>query len=60
MYITLLFRKKFKKFDPPEDVMKYTVNNMTNKFLLKELGFIDSAVTVSIHNGTIYIAHRKN
>lgn len=44
LYFTLSFYwtlyKKYFKFDPTESVMAYTVNNMSNKFKIKQTGHV--------------------
>lgn len=43
MYWTL-FARSFKKFKPNYEVMVYTVNNLTNKYILKQVGSVDGMI----------------
>lgn len=39
-----IFKKYFRKFNPNPEVMKFTVDEMSNKFNLKRLGSIDKVI----------------
>jgi hypothetical protein len=45
-----IFSKYFKTYKPREETMIYTVNNLSNKFILKRLGSVDQLIYYSISN----------
>lgn len=47
MYWTI-FKKYYKKFLPREETMVYTVNNMSNKFILKQVGSVDKFLLYTV------------
>lgn len=44
----VIFTKQFPTFLPREETMMYTINNISNKFKLKQLQSIDELLTVSV------------
>ena len=43
-----VFSKYFKKFLPREETMIYTVNNISNKFILKQVGTVDKLLLYTV------------
>lgn len=52
VYLALSFYSsifiKFFKFEPNENIMNYTINNLSNKFKVKQLGTIYAAIVESV------------
>lgn len=56
-----IYKKYFRKFDPNPEVMKYTVDEMSNKFGLKRLGSIDKVIdSIMFKTAETYEAKLKN
>jgi hypothetical protein len=47
----LIYSGMFKKFAPDPDCMQYTINNLSNKFILKKEGSLEKAMVLSLQNG---------
>ena len=47
----LIYTGMFKKFAPDPDTMQYTMNNLSNKFMLKKEGSLEKAMVVTLENG---------
>jgi hypothetical protein len=47
----LIYSGMFKKFGPDEECMQYTVDNLSNKFILKKEGSLEKAMVLSLQNG---------
>lgn len=47
----LIYSGMFKKFAPDPDCMQYTIDNLSNKFILKKEGSLEKAMVVSLWNG---------
>ena len=45
-----IFSKYFPSYKPREETMTYTINNLSNKFILKKLGSIDGLLYYSVSN----------
>ena len=48
----LIYSGMFKKFGPDLDCMQYTVDNLSNKFVLKREGSLEKAMVFSLTTGT--------
>jgi hypothetical protein len=53
----LLYTSLFKKFAPNQQVMQYTIDNLSNKFMLKKEGSLEKAMVTTLING---IDHYKS
>jgi hypothetical protein len=53
----LIYSGMFKKFAPDPDCMQYTIDNLSNKFILKKEGSLEKAMVISLWNGA---DHYKN
>lgn len=59
IYFTLWFRSfKKKGFNPDKDVLRYTVENLTNKFIVRQLGSIDEMLLYGINLAVETYPHR--
>lgn len=47
----LIYSGMFKKFGPDPDTMQYTIDNLSNKFILKKEGSLEKAMVLSLQNG---------
>jgi hypothetical protein len=47
----LIYTGMFKKFAPDRACMQYTVDNLSNKFMLKKEGSLEKAMVVTLENG---------
>lgn len=47
----LLYTGMFKKFAPDPDCMQYTIDNLSNKFMLKKEGSLEKAMVTTLANG---------
>ena len=47
----LIYSGMFKKFAPDKDCMQYTIDNLSNKFILKKEGSLEKAMVASLWTG---------
>ena len=50
----LVYSGGFKAFKPNQECMKYTVDNLTNKFILKQEGSLEKAIIASMGNAVAF------